>query len=79
MQLKPIGPNMTELHVGDVVILFSYETPVAARIGGRYYVTSKKYSATTSRHISKWVGGHDAEAVNQSWITKLTCPAEFEQ
>jgi hypothetical protein len=75
MQLKPIGPNVTELHVGNAVILFSYETPVAARIGGQYYVTSKRYSNTTSRHISKWVGGSGSEVtvVDPGWLTKLTC------
>lgn len=79
MHLKVLAPNMTELHAGDAVILFSYEVPVAARVGSNYYRTSKKYSVTTSRHISKWLGGVEAEVVGQEFITRLTCPVEYEQ
>jgi uncharacterized protein (UPF0371 family) len=60
---------MTELHLNNgTVVLFSYETPVAAALyeeqldskGNKYAVhryikTSKKWSPTTSRHISKWI------------------------
>lgn len=37
---------------GDAVG-FSYNTPVVARIGGKVYRTSKKWSVTTSKHIGK--------------------------
>lgn len=57
MQLKPIKENMTELHLanGDVV-LFSYETPVAARTMDGAFKTDKQWSNTTSRHINAWGG-----------------------
>lgn len=40
-----------------VDILYSYETPVAMydKRDGRLYVTRQFHSATTSRHINKWV------------------------
>tara|TARA_Y100001963_G_C6668442_1_gene393873 strand:+ start:226 stop:498 length:273 start_codon:yes stop_codon:yes gene_type:complete len=53
-----IGSNMTELRVtGDehITVLFSYNTPVAARLhDGRAVRTSTKWSSTTSKHINKW-------------------------
>jgi hypothetical protein len=54
MQIKPIGSNQTELHFSGGVVLFSYQTPVAACLGGRCYKTSKKWSVTTSKHVNKW-------------------------
>jgi len=56
MKLKLIASNMTELEVNNYLILFSYQTPVAYfRPGVGYRKTGKKWSATTSRHISKWL------------------------
>lgn len=57
MQLKPVGSNMTEVKHGKYTILYSYETPVAAKTeDGEFFQTDKKFSATTTRHISKWLG-----------------------
>lgn len=62
MNLKPVGSNMTELEMGGVKILFSYKTPVAAIVdtseGPKAYQTETKWSPTTSRHITKWLGLH---------------------
>lgn len=57
MLVSQIASNMTEIMLADgTEILISYSTPVAARIPGRGWVrTSHKWSATTSRHISKWL------------------------
>jgi hypothetical protein len=40
-------------------ILISYDTPVAAwdKKLGVHYVSKKKYSVTTSRHINAWLDG----------------------
>ena len=56
MKINPIASNMTEatLANGDLV-LFSYKTPVAARVGGKFFRTTYKWSMTTSRHINKWL------------------------
>lgn len=56
MRVKSIGSNQTEVTCGDVTILFSYETPVAARINNEYYKTEERFSVTTTKHINKWAG-----------------------
>lgn len=71
MKIKPIGSNMTELHVGDVVVLFSYQAPVAALTDDGYIRTTQHYSATTTKHINKWLDGAAAETVDQSILDKL--------
>ena len=64
MNLNPIKANMTELDLGNgTKVLFSYRTPVAARVdngygSGTWYQTEKKWSNTTTRHINKWMGEH---------------------
>lgn len=69
MKIKPIASNMTELRVNENIILFSYETPVAAWTAKRGYVKTNKYwSNTTSRHINKWLDGSDVMEVEQSEI-----------
>lgn len=73
MQINPIAPNMTEVEIGGATILFSYKTPVAARVGNKYYKVNKRYSATTSRHVSKWLAGVDAEPVSPDFFDELTC------
>ena len=55
--------NLVELR-GGVVILFSYQTPVAGfspDIG--YFRTEEFHSTTTSRHINNWLEREDAEHV----------------
>ncbi len=61
MQLTPIKANMTELEIQGMRILFSYKTPVASfsPSTGLYYRTEKKWSKTTSRHISTWLVSHE--------------------
>lgn len=86
MKLKAIAANMTELTVKnqniDGKLFFSYNTPVAF-IGfnsdglALAYKTEKKWSATTSRHISKWARLHGFSednplvGVEQSWLDGL--------
>lgn len=71
MKLKPIKANMTELHLanGDVV-LFSYETPVAARTMEGPFKTDKHWSATTTRHINAW-GGKEWPTRTQAFFDGL--------
>lgn len=61
MKLTPLGKNLSVLTIGEQTsfhteILFSYETPVAARTPAGDFRTEKKWSVTTSRHIGKWLG-----------------------
>ena len=64
MLLNTLGANKTELTVDGNVILFSYNTPVAAyvstvneKIPSGWYKTNKKWSKTTSKHINQWYAG----------------------
>jgi len=75
MKLKKIGSNQTELFNNGLVILFSYETPVAALLpSGRYIKTGTKYSTTTTRHVNSWLQGvfSDVEIVAQGVLDGLT-------
>jgi len=79
MKLTPIGSNKTQvtfdLWNGPMDILFSYRTPVAARLpSGRFLRTNQKFSVTTSKHINQWLranNAEDIEAVPQSRIEEL--------
>lgn len=58
MKLKDIGSNQTEIIFNDGThVLFSYETPVAVSTVDGMFVTEKKFSRTTSKHINKWCKG----------------------
>ena len=71
MQLKPLGENQTQLETKKDVVFYSYETPVAANIGGKFYRTSSKFSVTTTKHINSWLNGRDAEEKEQSFFDSL--------
>lgn len=72
MKLNPIASNMTELYTAGITVLFSYKTPVAAKIGEvAYYKTDCTWSRTTSKHINKWLNGHTAEYRSQDFFDRL--------
>jgi hypothetical protein len=73
MKLKPLGSNRNELTLNDgTVILFSYQTPVAACLAtGGFIRTQRKWSRTTSKHISQWLQGATARPVEQSELDRL--------
>ena len=76
MKLYQKGSNMTELDLGFAQVFFSYETPVAARLtDGSLVRTERWYSATTSKHINKWLEGYDALTVSQYRIDCLLTSA----
>lgn len=71
MNIKPIGSNQTELHLNNgTVILFSYQTPVAASTTNGWLRTDQHYSKTTSKHINQWLPGN-ARIVPQSELDAL--------
>jgi hypothetical protein len=68
MKVKQLRNNVTEICKcgNDLVVLYSYETPVAYKVwvpqinqnnlyDYNYYKVDKFYSKTTSRHISDWL------------------------
>jgi hypothetical protein len=72
MKVKNVGSNMTELSLTDgTVVLFSYETPVAAEWEGEIYRTTHKWSQTTTRHINKWLEGRTAQDAYQTFFDDL--------
>lgn len=72
MKLKTLGANMNEVTLGETVVFFSYNTPVAAFTPGIGLVmTEKKWSKTTSRHINKW------RALVAPTATVTTKPQEY--
>jgi len=70
MKLKHIGPNQMELCIGKHVILFSYETPVAVKIGDKFYRTETIHSKTTTKHINQWLNGNPASFLSQNWFDR---------
>ena len=70
MNIKHIGANQTELSINSVgTILFSYDTPVAAKTPEGTFKTSKKFSKTTSKHINAWAS-YDGEK-DQEYFEEL--------
>lgn len=72
MKLNNLGSNQNEVTIGEATILFSYNTPVACNMGGKFYRTAKSWSRTTSKHINAWLAGAKAEEKPQEFFDGLT-------
>lgn len=72
MSLKKLGNNETEVTQYGFAILYSYNTPVAIRHieTGKEWRTNKKWSATTSKHLSKWCNT-GAEFIDQKALENM--------
>ena len=67
MKVVSLKRNLTEIHKANGnVVLVSCSTPVAASTPDGFIRTNKYYSKTTTAHINKWLGGRNAESVDQS-------------
>ncbi len=56
--IKQLGSNRTLLLLGSVEVLYSYSTPVAARLSDGSFIRSKNYynngtSPTSQKHITQ--------------------------
>jgi hypothetical protein len=75
VKLKRVTLSMTEVEMGDLTILFSYQTPVACHIQGRgFFRTSEKYSNTTTRHVNTWLKIENASRAEEKppeWFDSL--------
>lgn len=70
--LKNLGSNKVEITKADgTVVFYSYNTPVAARVNGEYFRTSRRFSVTTSKHINQWLDGIKAEEKEQAFFDAL--------
>lgn len=72
---RKVGSNITERILPDgSVVLYSYATPVAAYVGGRFVRTNVWYSKTTTRHTNKWLGmrrADDVGTVDQQFLNSI--------
>ena len=73
LKLKPIASNMNLIDTPDLIVLFSYSTPVASydKHTYDYHRTAKKWSKTTTRHINKWLDGVKAIEQPQEYFDNL--------
>ena len=77
MKIKSIGANKTELHLKDLTLLISYETPVSLiRYPGGALKTSEFHSVTTSKHVNMWLrdNGFNPDVVptmSQDWFNEF--------
>ena len=72
MKLERLGASKSLLTLSSgSEIFYSYNTPVAAQVAGDFYKTKEYYSKTTSKHISQYLNGRDAEEVEQSFINQI--------
>ena len=74
MKLKQLGSNMTLLQKPNNAIceelLFSYETPVAGYDIDGFFVTDKKFSVTTSKHIGKYLAANMCDKAKARTLTQ---------
>ena len=78
MRLNRLGANKTELELSDgTTLFFSYNTPVAACLsdGGGFVRTDKRWSVTTSKHITQWLDGATAKTTSQGFLDSLASAA----
>lgn len=71
MKIENLGNHQTVITVKGGEVFFSYNTPVAAWIDGKFYRTEEYYSVTTSKHINQWLDGRTAEKRPQSFFDEL--------
>ena len=72
MKLERLGTSKSLLTLSSgSEIFYSYDTPVAAQVAGELYKTKEYYSRTTSKHITQYLNGRDAEEVEQSFINQI--------
>lgn len=77
MNLRSLGANVTELDTGAAIVLFSYNTPVAAKVKGKLYRTSESYSKTTTSHINKWL--ERRPGLSRSHSLMRSCGARYQR
>ena len=73
MKIKRLGASKTLLVLpSGSEAFFSYDTPVAFQMhSGEIFNTEEYYSLTTSKHITQYLHGRDAEAGPQAMINQL--------
>jgi hypothetical protein len=77
MELHVVGSNQTEVHNGNVKVFFSYDTPVAYYDSDTEtaYVTTQKYSKTTSKHVNLWLKYNEPKSIVE--VSQIVVDAAF--
>lgn len=79
MLINPIKPNLTEVTVNGLILLYSYRTLVLAwEVGHDPIRTSTFHSVTTSRHINQWLDGREAKLMEQEALEAYAKGARVE-
>lgn len=66
--LHQVKSNLARVCVGELEVVFSYDTPVAIALpDGKRYQTDRKFSQTTTRHV-KEAGFADATAILHGFL-----------
>ena len=71
MKIRLIAPNVTEIQLNGISLLYSYETPVAGWDDQGAFRTTKFHSVTTSKHINKYLGKDVGRKVSQESIDDI--------
>lgn len=69
--LDDSNPESIIAYTGTIALYISYTTPVACRMGDRFYRSSKLWSPTTSKHINQWMNYADSEQMPQEFFDHL--------
>lgn len=64
-----------EVLIGGEWVLYSYDTPVAVLRGSEVVRLWPDYSATTMRHVNRWLEGHSIPSVNKAKWDKMPVEA----
>lgn len=71
-RVEPIHPNFCRVFTGNIVIWFSYQTPVAFRFpGGRLVVRRNDWGPTTGKHLNAIDNGDHKRRVNKDTFEAL--------
>ena len=79
MSIRKISQTLFEVSTPDMVMLYSYNIPVAVYISSvselnipeGFYKSTEKYSEISSNHIDEWFRGEYKEK-DQSWFDELS-------
>lgn len=62
---------MLVVRINHFELLFSYQTLVGIEFGNKRYVSDKKWSSTTQKHIAKWLEGTTHTKVSQDELESM--------
>jgi len=76
MKVQNYGSNQTLIEDAGIAVFYSYETPVVLLVPNtgndqesRCFITDKKWSCTTSKHINKFLHGLGLDKNDETDVT----------